>query len=72
MTPRCRGKVVGTGQSAWAVGWGVAVGVFALIYSFVPQDMAWRVMFVVGLLPSFLIIWVRRNVEEPDSFQRLQ
>jgi MFS family permease len=34
--------------------------------------MAWRVMFLVGLLPSFLIIWVRRNVEEPDSFQRLQ
>jgi MFS family permease len=46
--------------------------VFTLIYSFVPQDMAWRVMFLVGLLPSLLIIWVRRNVEEPDSFQRLQ
>ncbi|MGE8459379.1 MAG: MFS transporter, partial [Pseudomonas alloputida] len=24
------------------------------------------------LLPSLLIIWVRRNVPEPDSFQRLQ
>jgi MFS family permease len=53
-------------------GWGLAVGVFTLIYTFVPQDMAWRVMFLVGLLPSLLIIWVRRNVEEPDSFQRLQ
>jgi MFS family permease len=72
INPKYRGKVMGTVQSAWAVGWGLAVGVFALIYSFVPQDMAWRVMFLVGLLPSLLIIWVRRNVEEPDSFQRLQ
>jgi MFS family permease len=70
--PKYRGKVMGTVQSAWAVGWGVAVGTFALIYSFVPEAMAWRVMFLVGLLPALLVIWVRRNVEEPDSFQRQQ
>lgn len=65
-----RGKVMGTVQSAWAVGWGAAVGIFTLIYTFVPADMAWRVMFLVGLLPALLIIWVRRHVQEPDSFQR--
>ena len=65
-----RGKVMGTVQSAWAVGWGAAVGIFTLIYTFVPAEMAWRVMFLVGLLPALLIIWVRRHVEEPDSFQQ--
>jgi MFS family permease len=50
------------------VGWGLAVALFTLIYSLVPQEFAWRVMFFVGLLPSLLIIWVRRNVPEPDSF----
>lgn len=70
--PKFRGKVMGTVQSAWAVGWGVAVGTFALIYSLVPEAMAWRAMFLVGLLPALLIIWVRRNVQEPDSFQRQQ
>ncbi|MBA6120845.1 MULTISPECIES: MFS transporter [Pseudomonas] len=72
INPKYRGKVMGTVQSAWAVGWGLAVALFMLIYSLVPQEFAWRVMFFVGLLPSLLILWVRRNVPEPDSFQRLQ
>ncbi|UFH51338.1 MFS transporter [Pseudomonas sp. KNUC1026] len=67
INPRYRGKVMGTVQSAWAVGWGAAVGLYTLIYSWLPQDIAWRVMFVVGLLPALLIIWVRRNVQEPDA-----
>ncbi|MDH2016140.1 MFS transporter [Pseudomonas juntendi] len=71
INPKYRGKVMGTVQSAWAVGWGLAVALFMLIYSLVPQEFAWRVMFFVGLLPSLLILWVRRNVPEPDSFQRL-
>jgi MFS family permease len=60
-----RGKVMGAVQSAWAFGWGAAVALFTLIYSFVPEDLAWRVMFLVGLSPALLVIYVRRNVEEP-------
>ncbi|MBV6752837.1 MFS transporter [Pseudomonas chlororaphis] len=67
---RFRGKVMGAVQSAWAIGWGAAVGVFTLIYTFVPEAMAWRVMFLVGLLPALLVIYVRRSVVEPDSAQR--
>jgi MFS family permease len=70
--PKYRGKVMGTVQSAWAVGWGAAVGLFTLIYTFVPEAMAWRVMFVVGLLPALVIIYVRRQVPEPESFARKQ
>lgn len=61
-----RGKVMGAVQSAWAFGWGAAVAVFTLVYTFVPEDIAWRVMFLVGLAPAVLVIYVRRNVEEPD------
>jgi MFS family permease len=70
--PKYRGKVMGTVQSAWAFGWGAAVGLFTLIYTFVPEAMAWRVMFVVGLLPALVIIYVRRQVPEPESFARKQ
>jgi MFS family permease len=62
-----RGKVMGAVQSAWAFGWGAAVGVFTLVYTFVPEDIAWRVMFLVGLAPAILVIYVRRSVEEPDG-----
>ncbi len=70
--PKYRGKVMGMVQSAWAVGWGAAVALFTLIYTFVPEALAWRVMFVVGLLPALVIIYVRRQVPEPESFARKQ
>ncbi len=60
-----RGKVMGSVQSAWAVGWGAAVLLFAVAFSWLPADMAWRVMFAVGLLPAFLVVYVRRNLKEP-------
>lgn len=60
-----RGKAMGTVQSAWAVGWGAAVLLYALTYSLVEPDLAWRVMFAAGVLPALLIIYIRRGVQEP-------
>ncbi|GLU33104.1 MFS transporter [Trinickia caryophylli] len=63
--PEHRGKAMGTVQSAWAVGWGAAVLLYTTMFSFMPGDYAWRVMFGVGLLPALLILYVRRGVPEP-------
>jgi len=60
-----RGKALGTVQSGWAVGWGAAVILFTVAFSALGQDMAWRVMFAIGLLPALLIIYVQRAVPEP-------
>jgi len=60
-----RGKAMGAVQSAWAVGWGVAVLLYAAVFSFMSPDMGWRVMFAIGILPALLIIYIRRNVKEP-------
>lgn len=62
--PEHRGKVMGTVQSAWAVGWGGAVLLYAGIFSWLPSDAAWRVLFAVGLLPAFFILYVRRALPE--------
>lgn len=60
-----RGKVMATVQSAWAVGWGASVLVYTTLFSWLEPDMAWRVMFTVGLLPALLVVYVRRSIPEP-------
>ncbi|MFE9581036.1 MFS transporter [Nocardia sp. NPDC006044] len=62
-----RGRTVAYVQSAWAVGWGLAVLVYTLVFQFVSEDLAWRVLFWTGALPALLIIWVRRNLTDSDT-----
>ncbi|MFX1738969.1 MFS transporter [Paraburkholderia sp. A1RI_3L] len=62
-----RGKAMGSVQSAWAVGWGAAVLLYALMFSVMPAATAWRAMFALGILPALLIVYVRRGVQEPDA-----
>lgn len=64
--PEHRGKAMGTVQSAWAVGWAAAVLLYTLLFSLVPAHLAWRGMFVIGVLPALLVLYVRRNVKEPE------
>ncbi len=63
--PENRGRALGAVQSAWAVGWGVAVLLSALIFTYVPADLAWRLLFAVGVLPALLILFIRRGIPEP-------
>jgi MFS family permease len=56
-----RGKALGFMQSAWAVGYGAA----ALVTAVVMPLGGWRGVFFVGILPALFTLWVRRNVEEP-------
>ena len=63
--PQHRGKALGAVQSAWAVGWGSAVLLSTLVFTLVPADLGWRLMFGLGLLPALLVLYVRRTVPEP-------
>ncbi len=63
--PQYRGRAVGSVQSGWAVGWGLAVLSQALLFSYLPADIAWRWMFAIGALPAILVFFLRRYVEEP-------
>jgi len=60
-----RGRAVGSVQSGWAVGWGLAVLAQAIMFSAFPAEQAWRWMFAVGVLPALLVFFLRRYVEEP-------
>jgi len=70
--PEHRGKTVGVVQSGWAMGWGLAAVLYTIVYSVLPQALAWRTMFWVGILPALLVFYLRRHVEEPESFKRVR
>ena len=67
-----RGKAVGTMQSGWPVGWGAAALLATLFFSVFPQELAWRVLFWVGLTPALLVFFVRHHVKEPPVFAQTQ
>jgi MFS family permease len=64
-----RGKVVGTVQSAWAWGWGAAAILATIIFQLLPQEIAWRALFFVGILPALLVFYIRSRVPEPAIFR---
>jgi MFS family permease len=66
---RYRGRAVGTVQSGWSIGWGISVLAFTVVFARLPHVVAWRVMFWIGILPALLIVYIRRNVEEPKIFR---
>jgi MFS family permease len=63
-----RGKALGIMQAGWAVGWAVATVLYAVFFSVMPAETAWRALFMVGILPAVLVFFVRRYVDEPPVY----
>jgi len=61
--PEHRGKAIGIMQSGWAIGSILAALAAAAV---LPH---WRWLFVVGVLPAFFTIWIRRSVTEPELWR---
>ena len=66
-----RGKAVGTVQSAWAWGWAAAAILATIIFQVLPQAIAWRALFFVGILPALLVFYIRSKVPEPKVFKEV-
>lgn len=60
-----RAKAAGILQSAWAVGFFLAA-----IANLLLKDHGWRTLFLVGVLPAFVVLLVRWWVKEPDRWVR--
>ncbi|MCU1340157.1 MAG: major facilitator superfamily 1 [Bryobacterales bacterium] len=66
--PEHRGKALGIMQAGWAVGWGAAALLYALFFSVLPPETAWRALFLVGIAPALLVFFLRRYVDEPAVY----
>jgi MFS transporter, SHS family, lactate transporter len=60
-----RGFVSGLLQAGYPSGYLLA----SLVYALFGKSLGWRGMFMVGILPALLVLYIRRNVEESPSFQ---
>jgi MFS family permease len=69
---RHRGKATGLVQSSWSLGWAAAALAFWAVSSLLPPEMAWKVVFWLGILPGLLVIYIRRNVPEPALYLKMR
>lgn len=78
-----RGKVIGMVQSGWGVGFILAATLAIII---LPHPMlhlslpfigefvwhSWRTLFLIGILPAFLVLFIRKHCEEPEIWLKTQ
>jgi MFS family permease len=62
--PKHRGKAVAAVSSGWSVGYGAAAIIFTILFNFLDKEIAWRVLFFLGILPAGLVLVVRRFVQD--------
>ena len=63
--PKLRGLVSGFLQEGYAFGYLVAAGVYALLFDLI----GWRGMFMVGVIPALLVVFIRLGVKESPAFE---
>jgi MFS family permease len=62
---RHRAKAIALMQSGWALGYMLA----AASTAFILPRFGWRVLFLTGLLPALITIWIQRKVKEPPLWE---
>jgi len=71
---RSRGLMAGVLQGSWGLGFLLSFAIYGLFYN----QIGWRGMLLVGVLPAFAVLYVRYFVKEPEvwvqnrSIQRAQ
>src|SRR5271165_5560478 len=51
-----------------AFGPGLAALVYSGLFAVLPEAIAWRALFMVGILPGLFVLWIRRNIPESEAF----
>jgi MFS family permease len=75
MPSRSRPYALGLLQALSAVGNMTAAGIFYVVFKVAPEGnvegmSAWRIVFLVGILPALLALAIRRRLEEPESWKQ--
>ena len=72
--PQARGTVSGILQSGYPSGFLIAAVVYGLLYgrTFGDYTIGWRAMFLLSVLPAFVVLFIRSSVPESPAFEASQ
>jgi MFS family permease len=62
--PARRGRTMGLLQSTYAIGWAVSTAVYLILFNSLNDDVAWRYLFLVGVLPAVAAFFIRLTVKD--------
>src|SRR5213592_193871 len=68
---QARGLFSGILQQGYAVGYLLAAVAYFLVFNFFPY-FGWRTMFVIGVLPALLVVYIRFGVTESPVWEHQQ
>lgn len=63
-----RGRVGASIQSGYALGYAISLTVLPVLLNFFPQEIAWKLFFLIGIVPAILVWFIRRLVPESPVF----
>lgn len=63
-----RGRLVGTAQSAWAVGWALSAIVSSAALAIAPAEFGWRLAFFAAIPPAMIVFARRCLLAESATF----
>jgi len=64
-----RGKGAGLMQCGLGIGFFLASFIWLFVGALGPE--AWRTMFLIGILPALLTLWIRTSIDESTAWQRV-
>jgi MFS family permease len=62
-----RGKGAGLMQCGLGIGFFLASAIWLVVGPTGPA--AWRIMFLIGVIPALVTLWIRRGIEEPEMWK---
>ncbi|MGO2082315.1 MFS transporter [Vagococcus sp.] len=63
-------KNLGKASSVVAIGAQVGAIMAALLASLIIPRFGWQMLYVIGVLPVLLVLWIRRDIKEPEVFEK--
>ncbi|MDQ0693178.1 MFS transporter [Arthrobacter sp. W4I7] len=62
--PENRGRALAFVQSCYAIGWAVSTTAYLVLFSLAPPEVAWRYLFLVGILPALVALYIRKTTRD--------